>query len=122
MMKIRNILLSLFGLFFGLVLLIDCSHRKNKVKPEQEDIYKVSVIQSEMINTLSELEIQEGWELLFDGKTMDGWRNFQSEGIPVGWKVEDGNLVALGLGGDVGGDIVSEKEFENFLNKVKTKT
>ncbi len=121
MMKIRNILLSLFGLFFGLVLLIDCSHRKKKAELDQENIDQASVILSETMNTLSELEIQEGWELLFDGKTMNGWRNFQSEDTPKEWKVEAGNLVALGLGGDIGGDIVSEKEFENFHLKLEWK-
>jgi len=37
MMKIRNTLLILFGLFFGLVLLIDCSHGKKKVESAQEN-------------------------------------------------------------------------------------
>lgn len=121
MMRIRNTLLILMGLFFGLLLLIDCSHGKKKAESVQDNIDQVMSNPSGTMNTLSELEIQEGWELLFDGKTMNGWRNFQSEEIPKGWKVENGNLVALGLGGDIGGDIVSEKEFENFHLKLEWK-
>lgn len=121
MMKIRNAFLIILGLFFGLVLLLDCSHGKKKVESVKDSTgHEISMV-SERMNTLSELEIEEGWQLLFDGKTMNGWRNFQSEEIPKGWKVEDGNLVALGLGGDIGGDIVSEKEFENFHLKLEWK-
>ncbi|MEA1898437.1 MAG: DUF1080 domain-containing protein [Bacteroidota bacterium] len=120
-MKIRNALLIILGLFFGLILLLDCSHGKKKVESVQDSIGQEISMVSERMNTLSELEIEEGWVLLFDGKTMNGWRNFQSEEIPKGWKVEDGNLIALGLGGDIGGDIVSEKEFENFHLKLEWK-
>lgn len=64
-------------------------------------------------NTLTSAEKSEGWVLLFDGKTTDGWHNW-NEDIISGWNVEDGCLVGQGLGGDIGGDIISEKEYENF--------
>mgnify|MGYP000576352688 CR=1 FL=1 len=67
-------------------------------------------------NTLTRQEKNEGWELLFDGKTTEGWRNFNGDTL-TGWVVEDGCLVGLGLGGDIGGDIVSEGEYENFILK-----
>lgn len=121
MIKIRNIFLILLGLFFGLVLLLDCSHGKKRDKAVDELTDQDTGMLNETLNTLSELEIQEGWELLFDGETLNGWRNFQSEELPKGWKVENGNLIALGLGGDIGGDIVSEKEFENFHLKLEWK-
>ena len=120
-MKIRNTLLILFGLFFGLILLIDCSQGKKKAESVQDNVVQEQSMPDETMNSLSELEIQEGWQMLFDGKTMNGWRNFQSEEISKGWKVENGNLLALGLGGDIGGDIVSEKEFENFHLKLEWK-
>ena len=33
-------------------------------------------------NTLTEQEVAEGWELLFDGKDMAKWRNFKSDQYP----------------------------------------
>jgi hypothetical protein len=67
-------------------------------------------------NKLTNTEKKEGWILLFDGKTTDGWKNFNEDTIS-GWIVEDGCLVGLGLGGDIGGDIVSTGEYDNFILK-----
>ena len=40
-------------------------------------------------NTLTKKEIKEGWELLFDGKSLDNWKTFNG-GKVTGWKIEDG--------------------------------
>jgi hypothetical protein len=64
-------------------------------------------------NTLTEQEQNEGWTLLFDGKSMDQWRSYLKEDIS-GWILEDGTMKALGLGGDEGGDIITRNQFENF--------
>jgi cytochrome c len=70
-------------------------------------------------NTLTSEEKKEGWKLLFDGKTLKGWRKFKSNNIGTAWKVKDdaifldnskkdnGNIVG-------GGDIVTDEEFENY--------
>lgn len=55
-----------------------------------------------------------GWEYLFDGKTADAWRGFQQDSLPKNWIIKDGNLVGLGYGGDLGGDIITKKQFEDF--------
>jgi hypothetical protein len=65
------------------------------------------------LNTLTKKEKAQGWELLFDGLTTNGWHNW-NENVISGWVVEDSSLVGQGLGGDIGGDIISDKEYENF--------
>lgn len=65
-------------------------------------------------NTLSEVENKDGWQLLFDGSSTNSWKMFNGSDTVVGWTVEDQCLVALGKGGDIGGDIVSERQFKNF--------
>lgn len=63
-------------------------------------------------NQLTSAEAASGWQLLFDGKTTQGWHTFHRQTFPAkGWVVEDGWLHCLGQGG---GDIVSEPEFEQF--------
>ncbi len=68
------------------------------------------------MNILTAEEESDGWILLFDGKTTDGWKNF-NEDIISGWSVDDGSLMAPGLGSDLDGDIVSEGEYGNFILK-----
>ncbi len=65
-------------------------------------------------NTLSKDEIAAGWQLLFDGKTTNGWRGFKKSTLPEGWKVEDECFVTVGKGGDLGGDVITDSEYEDF--------
>src|SRR5215831_14554265 len=44
-------------------------------------------------NQLSAKENADGWKLLFDGKSFDGWHNFRKDGVRPGWQVKDGLLV-----------------------------
>jgi len=64
-------------------------------------------------NKLTFKEKKDGFVLLFDGLTTNGWHNWNEDEIS-GWLVEDGCLLGQGLGGDIGGDIISEKEYDNF--------
>lgn len=76
-------------------------------------------------NTISEKEAQEGWKLLWDGKSTEGWRGAKLQSFPEkGWTIEDGILKVLkGNGGEStnGGDIVTTKKYENFILKVDFK-
>jgi hypothetical protein len=65
-------------------------------------------------NTLTDKEKADGWKLLFDGKTTDGWHAFRGKDIPDVWKVIDGALVVSPKNGKKGGDIVSNDEYESF--------
>jgi hypothetical protein len=65
------------------------------------------------LNELTAQEKAAGWKLLFDGKSLQGWRNFKkSEPPQKGWVVEEGILKHLAKGG--GGDIMTEGDFEDF--------
>lgn len=70
-------------------------------------------ISTKQINKLTKAEKNEGWELLFDGESLSGWRFFKG-GEVKGWKVIDGVLFNSGKGSDQGGDIVTEKTFRDF--------
>jgi hypothetical protein len=70
------------------------------------------------INTLTAREKAEGWKLLFDGKTMTGWRGAYMDSLPKkGWDVRDGMLIVRESGGgeaSFGGDIVTLDEYSSF--------
>lgn len=94
---------------------------KEKEEKSSEMKIEEEIRSSDTLNTLSEKEKQEGWKLLFDGKTTYGWRGFQKETVGDGWEIREGTLVALGKGGDLGGDIITIDQFENFELKLEWK-
>ena len=62
-------------------------------------------------NTLSAAEKRQGWQLLFDGKSMEHFRGFRKNEVPNGWEVADG---AITLSGDRAGDIITKKKYDDF--------
>ncbi len=50
---------------------------------------------------LTAAEKAEGWKLMFDGKSLAGWRGYKTETPPTGWRAENGVLIRDGEGGDL---------------------
>ncbi len=65
-------------------------------------------------NTLTPEEIADGWQLLFDGQTLDGWKDYNGTALTQPWHVVDGCIQAKGEGSDASGYIVTAKQYENF--------
>jgi len=70
-------------------------------------------------NVLTPKEQKEGWLLLWNGKNLDGWVGYR-DGAPVakGWTIRDNELIADLPENKGGGDIVTSKEFKNFILEV----
>ncbi|MEI9943423.1 MAG: DUF1080 domain-containing protein [Chitinophagaceae bacterium] len=67
------------------------------------------------INTLSKKEENDGWKLLFDGKSTNGWHTYLQDTVGSKWQVQDGAITFVPATGRTGGgDIVTNEEFENF--------
>ncbi len=63
-------------------------------------------------NTLTPEERKEGWHLLFDGKTLNGWHNFRRSDVRPGWQVQNGALVCADPKN--AGDIVTIGQYDWF--------
>jgi hypothetical protein len=77
-------------------------------------------------NQLTAEEIADGWQLLFDGETSEGWRNYGKTTFPKGWIIEEGTLMCQGsgrgeAGAEEGGDILYDKKFSDFHLKLEWK-
>jgi len=68
---------------------------------------------TEKQNVLTDQEKQDGWKLLFDGQSLNGWKNYNEAGI-TGWSAQDGNLASSGTGSDSTGYIITDKKYDNF--------
>lgn len=63
-------------------------------------------------NTLTAKEKQQGWKLLFDGKSTKGWHTYNKTTIGDEWKVTNGELWLDPKPGAL--DIATDQEYENF--------
>lgn len=78
-----------------------------------EGIYVVNLLP----NNLSKEEKEQGFELLFDGKTTTAWKSAKTGEFPKqGWEVKDGVLSVLSktTSAERGGDIITKKEYGPF--------
>src|SRR5579862_6446127 len=82
--------------------------------PFPRGIYVVNNIPNE----LNRYEYDNGWKLLFNGRTTAGWRGAYKTGFPEkGWAIKNGVLTVLaseGKEGGNGGDIVTIDEYSAF--------
>jgi Domain of Unknown Function (DUF1080) len=62
------------------------------------------------MNTLSAQERADGWRLLFDGRTTEGWKGYKTDTVPGAWHVVDGVLTKS----VETGDLITQDEFGDF--------
>lgn len=66
-------------------------------------------------NTLTAQEKQQGWVLLFDGKTTKGWHTYLRDTVGSKWQVRHGAIVFDPTQPDNGGgDLVTDGVYENY--------
>ena len=66
-------------------------------------------------NKLSVEERSDGWELLFDGISLDQWRGYGRDDMPETWIVRDGEMMLQTAGGNMdGGDVITKAEYRDF--------
>ena len=61
---------------------------------------------------LSDHEVKQGWRLLFDGKTTNGWETPGSQPVPAGWEVKNGCITTVKDA--KGGDIITVGKYADF--------
>ena len=78
-------------------------------------------------NVMAKTEMQvpkEEWKVLFDGKTFEGWHEYQKDGVSDSWKIEDGAMVFYPPENREKGrliDLITEKEYTDFILSVDWK-
>lgn len=74
---------------------------------------------SDIPNSLTAEQTADGWRLLFDGETLQGWKRFNHDTIGPLWSVQEGAILCDGEGlgegsGNMGGSLITTQQFENF--------
>jgi hypothetical protein len=72
--------------------------------------FAFSLLAASMPFSAASAQSGDGWKVLLDGKSMDGWNKVGD----TNWRVEDGAVVADKLGGKDAAFLVSKDKYKNF--------
>ncbi len=100
-----------------------CNNNSSAKKPDTETTKPKTEMK---VNKLTDTEVAEGWQLLFDGKSLKGWHKYGGKPVGSAWKIADGTFyldTTIKENWQIkdGGDIVSDEEFEHFHLKLEWK-
>ena len=68
------------------------------------------------LNSLTKEEKNDGWQLLFDGKTTNGWHTYNRDTVSSNWQIADGSLMTNPKAKTSHSmeDIITNDEYENY--------
>lgn len=72
------------------------------------------------VNEITPAANKDGWQILFDGKTKNGWHSYGKTAAGDAWKIADGTLY-VDPSVKEGGDLVTDEEYSNFDLKLEWK-
>lgn len=118
--------MRLSSLVILMTVTLGCNQANKTPQNTVTDTVAVNEMGGATTNTLTDAEKQEGWQLLFDGSTKNGWHVFNNNTDGSAWIVDQGSISldpkeikdwqTVG-----GGDLVSADEFDNFDLKMEWK-
>ena len=91
-------------------------------------VASVGAARAQAPNTLTDAEKKQGFVLLFDGRSFDGWRQCNGTAMPANWTVDDQAMKVFTAQGKApgeasGGDILfGAKKYRNFELSIDWKT
>ncbi len=107
----------------AVVSLSSCKNKKAAAAAEETSaVPAYEVVENPQVDLAGFPVDDEGYIVIFDGTSLNGWRGYGKENVPARWTIEDGCLKFTGTGagesqsGD-GGDIIFTKKFKNFEMK-----
>ena len=95
---------TLFPILFLSALMLGC---QQAYSPADE-----AEIEAPALNVLAPAELADGWQLLFDGRSMEHWRGYEQDSMPPGWQIIDGAMANVEPAH--GGDIVTLEKYADF--------
>lgn len=91
---------------------------------EERATYGTETAPPDTVNQLTAEEQGQGWRLLFDGSSFEGWRGIGRDDVPAEhWEIVDGAIHKIASGNVPvapdgqpvsGGDLMTEEAFDNF--------
>ena len=105
------------------VAMASCSGKATKTEEatpaDSVPAVSYTVVDNEQVDLSAFPQDKDGYYVIFDGKTLNGFRGYGRDTVPARWTVEDGAIKFNGSGGGEaqtleGGDIIFDRKFKNF--------
>ena len=97
-----------------------------ETKVSKEGVPAYVSVEKPQVDLASLPQDKDGYYVIFDGETLDGWRGYGKDKAPSRWTVEDGCIKFTGSGtgeGQTGegGDLIFAHKFKNFQLELEWK-
>ena len=108
-----------------MVTAVSCGNQGKK-KTAAPGVPEYTVVEAPQVDLSAFPVDDEGYIVLFDGTSTNGWRGYGKETLPARWTIDDGALKFSGTGtgeGQTGegGDIIFAHQFKNFTLELEWK-
>jgi hypothetical protein len=112
----KNLTIKLLPLLM-MAIIISCGKQDPK---DAQTLYK-EIDKNSPPNTLADKEKENGWQLLFDGKSTDGWHGYNMKVFPACWAIDDGTFTMNSTGSAEDQDIITNKKYRDFALSLEYK-
>ncbi len=92
----------------------------------KKTVPEYTVVDNAQVDLASFPKDKDGYYVIFDGKTFNGWRGYGKDAVPSRWTIDNGAIKFNGSGGGEaqtgeGGDLIFAKKFKNFEMEMEWK-
>lgn len=104
----------------AMVAAVSCGNNKKSAPAEEASATPAfTVVENPQVDLAGFPVDDEGYIVLFDGSSFNGWRGYGKDRVPSKWVIEDGCIKFNGTGGGEaqegdGGDLIFAHKFKNF--------
>ena len=112
----KKIIYSSFCCLILVAVLTACGGNTKKSEPM---ILEYGGVENPTVDLADFTTDEDGYIVIFDGRTFNGWRGYGKDYVPAKWIIEDEAIKFNGTGGGEaqdgeGGDIIFAHKFKNF--------
>lgn len=111
---------------------VSCGNNNNKKKNETKEVKTESVVPDYKVVENPQVDLDsfpvdaDGFHVIFDGKTLNGWRGYGKDYVPPRWIVDDGAIKFMGNNGEDipksdKGDLIFTHKFKDFILELEWK-
>lgn len=85
-----------------------------EAKTRSEAVPEYRVLDHAQVDLTAFPKDKEGFYVIFDGRTLNGWRGYGKEHVPPKWRADDGAIRYDPAAEGEGGDLIFAHRFRNF--------